>query len=118
MPSRARRWDTCGGRMRGRCCCLPGRGTTAAMRLWRRGIWRRRVVSRRWCCFVSRNELQGDPLAHFQKLVSAVRVLELPTLDEFAEIVGGAGAGGGRGRFAGHGIERAKCASRTPRRSR
>ncbi|MGA2605476.1 MAG: NAD(P)H-hydrate dehydratase [Verrucomicrobiia bacterium] len=35
-----------------------------------------------------RTELQGDPLLHFQKLVAAVRVLELPTLDELAEIVG------------------------------
>jgi NAD(P)H-hydrate epimerase len=35
-----------------------------------------------------RGELQGDALQHFQKLVSAVRVLELPTLDQFAEIVG------------------------------
>ena len=35
-----------------------------------------------------RNELQGDALQHFQKLVKAVRVVELPTLDQFAEIVG------------------------------
>ncbi len=35
-----------------------------------------------------RNELQGETLQHFQKLVNAVRVLELPTLDQFAEMVG------------------------------
>jgi NAD(P)H-hydrate epimerase len=35
-----------------------------------------------------RNELQGDPLAHFQKLVNAVKVVETPSLDELAEIVG------------------------------
>jgi len=35
-----------------------------------------------------RNELQGDPLLHFQKLVAAVRVLELPSLDDLAEVVG------------------------------
>jgi NAD(P)H-hydrate epimerase len=35
----------------------------------------------------SRKELQGDPLLHFQKLVSEVRVLEQPTLDELSEIV-------------------------------
>jgi NAD(P)H-hydrate epimerase len=35
-----------------------------------------------------RDELQGDPLLHFAKLVAAVRVLELPTLDELAEVVG------------------------------
>jgi NAD(P)H-hydrate epimerase len=35
-----------------------------------------------------RNELQGDPLAHFQKLVSAVKVSELPSLEELAEVVG------------------------------
>ncbi|HXI82523.1 MAG TPA: NAD(P)H-hydrate dehydratase [Verrucomicrobiae bacterium] len=34
-----------------------------------------------------RNELQGDPLLHFQKLVSAIRVYELPTLDELSGIV-------------------------------
>ena len=34
-----------------------------------------------------RNELQGDSLLHFQKLVSAVRVFELPTLDELSGIV-------------------------------
>jgi len=34
-----------------------------------------------------RNELQGDPLLHFQKLVSAIRVFELPTLDELSGIV-------------------------------
>jgi hydroxyethylthiazole kinase-like uncharacterized protein yjeF len=34
-----------------------------------------------------RNELQGDPLLHFQKLVSAIRVFELPTLDELSTIV-------------------------------
>ena len=28
-----------------------------------------------------RQELQGDSLLHFQKLVSAIQVLELPTLD-------------------------------------
>lgn len=35
-----------------------------------------------------RKELQGDALDHFQKLVAAVRVLEQPTLDQLAEIVG------------------------------
>ncbi|HVM62255.1 MAG TPA: NAD(P)H-hydrate dehydratase [Verrucomicrobiae bacterium] len=35
-----------------------------------------------------RTELQGDPLIHFQKLVAAVKVLELPTLEELAEVVG------------------------------
>jgi NAD(P)H-hydrate epimerase len=35
-----------------------------------------------------RNELGGDTLAHFQKLGNAMRVLELPTLDQFAELVG------------------------------
>jgi ADP-dependent NAD(P)H-hydrate dehydratase / NAD(P)H-hydrate epimerase len=34
-----------------------------------------------------RNELQGDSLLHFQKLVSAVRVFELPSLDELSGIV-------------------------------
>jgi ADP-dependent NAD(P)H-hydrate dehydratase / NAD(P)H-hydrate epimerase len=34
-----------------------------------------------------RNELQGDSLLHFQKLVSAIRVFELPTLDELSGIV-------------------------------
>jgi ADP-dependent NAD(P)H-hydrate dehydratase / NAD(P)H-hydrate epimerase len=34
-----------------------------------------------------RQELQGDALLHFQKLVSAIRVFELPTLDELSEIV-------------------------------
>ena len=34
-----------------------------------------------------RNELQGDPQLHLQKLVSAVQVFELPTLDELSEIV-------------------------------
>jgi NAD(P)H-hydrate epimerase len=34
-----------------------------------------------------RNELQGDSLLHFQKLVSAIRVFELPTLDELSTIV-------------------------------
>ncbi|HTS16204.1 MAG TPA: NAD(P)H-hydrate dehydratase [Verrucomicrobiae bacterium] len=35
-----------------------------------------------------RTELQGDPLLHFQKLVAAVKVLELPTLEQLAELVG------------------------------
>jgi hydroxyethylthiazole kinase-like uncharacterized protein yjeF len=34
-----------------------------------------------------RNELQGDPLLHFQKLVSGIHVFELPTLDQLSEIV-------------------------------
>jgi NAD(P)H-hydrate epimerase len=34
-----------------------------------------------------RNELQGDSLVHFQKLVSAIRVFELPSLDELSGIV-------------------------------
>ena len=34
-----------------------------------------------------RNELQGDALLHFQKLVSAIRIFELPTLDELSGIV-------------------------------
>src|ERR1051325_11244797 len=34
-----------------------------------------------------RQELQGDSLAHFQKLVSEIRVLEKPTLDELSEMV-------------------------------
>src|SRR5882724_9527102 len=34
-----------------------------------------------------RNELQGDPLLHFQKLVRAIRVFELPTLEELSAIV-------------------------------
>lgn len=34
-----------------------------------------------------RQELQGDSLLHFQKLVSAIQVLELPTLDEISEVV-------------------------------
>jgi hydroxyethylthiazole kinase-like uncharacterized protein yjeF len=34
-----------------------------------------------------RQELQGDPLAHFQKLVSGIHVFELPTLDQLSEIV-------------------------------
>jgi NAD(P)H-hydrate epimerase len=37
--------------------------------------------------FCRRNELQGDALLHFQKLVSAIRVFELPTLDELSGIV-------------------------------
>lgn len=36
----------------------------------------------------NRAELQGDALGHFQKLVKAVQVVETPTLDQFAEIVG------------------------------
>ncbi len=34
-----------------------------------------------------RSELQGDALLHFQKLVNAIRVFELPTLDELSGIV-------------------------------
>ncbi len=34
-----------------------------------------------------RNELQGDSLTHFQKVVNAIRVHELPTLEELSEIV-------------------------------
>ncbi|HUJ08924.1 MAG TPA: NAD(P)H-hydrate dehydratase [Verrucomicrobiae bacterium] len=34
-----------------------------------------------------RQELQGDPLAHFQKLVSGIHVFELPTLDQLPQIV-------------------------------
>lgn len=34
-----------------------------------------------------RQELQGDPLAHFQKLVGEIHVLELPTLDQLSDVV-------------------------------
>ena len=34
-----------------------------------------------------RQDLQGDPLLHFKKLVSGIHVFELPTLDELSEIV-------------------------------
>jgi NAD(P)H-hydrate epimerase len=34
-----------------------------------------------------RQDLQGDPLLHFRKLVSGIHIFELPTLDELSEIV-------------------------------
>ena len=34
-----------------------------------------------------RQELQGDPLIHFQKLVGEIHVFELPSLDELSQIV-------------------------------
>ena len=34
-----------------------------------------------------RQELTGDPVTHFQKLVNAVRIVEQPTLDELSELV-------------------------------
>jgi ADP-dependent NAD(P)H-hydrate dehydratase / NAD(P)H-hydrate epimerase len=34
-----------------------------------------------------RQELTGDPVVHFQKLVNAVRIVEQPTLDELSELV-------------------------------
>ena len=34
-----------------------------------------------------RQDLQGDPLLHFRKLVSGIPIFELPTLDELSEIV-------------------------------
>ena len=102
-----RPWDCYGGRKHGRRCSWRGRETTAAMR-----VVAARHLAGAGCeaalvLLCHRNELQGDALEHFQKLVKAVRRGGTPDARSIRrDCRGDAWPGGRRGRFAGDGPKR------------